>query len=56
MVASEPVGPVDELPLYLPTEMEAGSAPSRVYMSWKRRNAEVRLHAVATWLLMRGLK
>ena len=39
MVATEPVGPDDELPLYLPTEMEAGSAPSRMYI---RRNVEMR--------------
>ena len=32
MVASEPVGPEDELPQYLPTEIEAGSAPRRVYI------------------------
>ena len=39
MVASEPVGTDDELPPYLPTEMEAGSAPRRVYV---RRNVEMR--------------
>ena len=47
MVASEPVGPDDELPLYLPTEMEARSAPSRVYI---RRNVEMRDNDFTQWL------
>ena len=47
MVASEPVGPDDELPLYLPTEMEAASAPSRVYI---RRNVEMRKNDFTQWL------
>ena len=47
MVASEPVGPDDELPLYLPTEMEAGSAPSRVFI---RRNVAKRKNDFTRWL------
>ena len=47
MGASELVGPDDELPLYLPSEMEAGSAPSRVYI---RRNVEKRKNDFTKWL------
>ena len=39
MVASEPVGPDDELPPYSPTEKEAESAPTRVCI---RPNVETR--------------
>ena len=46
MLASESVGPDDELPLYLPSEMEAGSAPSRVYIS---RNVEMRKIDFTQW-------
>ena len=47
MIASEPVGRDDELPLYMPTETEAGSALRRVCT---RRNVEMRKYDFTQWL------
>ena len=47
MVASEPVGPVDELPLYLPTEMEARSD---LVVCTSAGNVEMRKYDFTQWL------
>ena len=47
MVACERVGPDDEWPQHLPTEMEAECVPKRVYI---RRNVELRTYGLTQML------